>query len=223
MSTDKKPVAIYGSGMLGIQVYHVLKAYYAEQWDIVGFIDDTKPSGEVIVDGICTVGSLALIAASEGFNASNISIVMAIGYGHLDKKYDAFANAKALGYHFETVIHPHAFIEKSVTVGEGNIFLAGVVIDQHVEIGDINYFDIATKVGECSKIGDSNYLAAGATLAGFVQVGQSNFVGLDTTVVSFMKIGHRNFINAKTLITSDIDDDNKVIQVHQVRCMKVAR
>lgn len=221
--TDKKNILIYGSGMLGQQVYHLLKEYYCDKWHILGFIDDIKAPGEVVIDTLLTVGGLDQLRQSGTYGSQQVTLVMAIGYNRLDKKMQAYSNAKTYGYTFETVVHPKAFIEKSAHLGEGNIFLAGTVIDQHVVVGDINYFDISTTVGECSTIANANYIAAGATLAGFVQLGDSNFVGLDTTIVSYKKVGQRNFINAKSLVASDIDDDNQVIQVHQVRCMKLTR
>lgn len=219
-TTSKQKVVIYGSGMLGSQVFQLLKEYFHDKWEILGFVDDTRSSGAIIADGICTLGDIKTLAQSNEYNPSRCKLVMAIGYNRLDLKYQAYLNAKNLGYQFETVQHPNAFIEKSVTMGEGNIYLEGVIVDQFVKIGDINYFDISTTVGEKTKFKNGNYIAAGATIAGFDEIGDANFIGIDTTVISHKTIGDRNFINAKTLISSDIDSDNHVIQVHQVRCIK---
>lgn len=220
---NRKNILIYGSCRHGLQVYQVLKAYYLDSWNILGFIDDTKAVGEEVIDNLLTVGGIDQLHQSDAYGSQQISLVMAIGYDRLDKKLQAYLKAKTYGYTFENVKHPQAFIEKSVVFGEGNIFLAGAVIDQQVEIGSINYFDISTTIGECSRIADANYIAAGATLAGFIKAGDSNFIGLDTTIVSYKNIGNRNFINAKSFIAQDIDDDKHVTQVHQVRCMKLKR
>jgi len=212
---------IYGGGQLGRQIYSLLATHSAHKSQVLGFADDMQDKGVEVIAGVRTLGGLGDIVDESGTRPEEAMLVMGIGYSNMVARGMAYSRAKELGYAFGGFVHPAAYVEPDVQLGEGCIVLAGAVLDQHVTAGPINHFDISTTIGEYSIIDANNYIAAGATLAGSVMVGRNNFIGLDVTVVDDISIGNNNYINAKSLVYKNIDDDRRVVEIHQSRTIKM--
>ena len=215
-----KQVLIYGGGLLGRQVLYLVRTYYQDTLQVVGFIDDIRKQGELVTDDLTVKGSLADIADSPDYSPEKIYLILAIGYSDMNGRGNAFLRAKEKGYEFLNIIHPKACIEKNVRIAEGIIILAGVIIDQFVTLENANYLDIGTLIGENCQIGPNNYFSAGSTVGGSVTIGSDNFFGLNTTITTDVVIGSNNFVNAKTLVYKNIDDHNKVIELHETHLMR---
>lgn len=208
---------IYGGGLLGRQVYYIVKTYFQDQYNVVGFADDIRNINEIVVDNIPVIGSLNSLALSERYSPQDAKLIFAIGYSDMKARTNAYMNAKGLGYKIEALIHPKAMVEKNVKLGEGVIVQAGAIVDQFVSIDDGNYLDIGTLIGENCNIGMCNYFSAGTTIGGSVTIGRGNLLGLNTTVTTDIVIGDNNFINAKSLVYKDIDSNKQLVEIHESR------
>jgi len=213
---------IYGSGKLGEQVLHVVNNHFGSYLNVVGFVDDARPAGEDVVEGYQTLGNLDTVAGSHNLGPNRAVIVPAIGYSNLTARGRALDRAISLGYGMPTLVHPRAWVEPGVEVGDGTIVLAGVLLDQGVKVGDNCYLDQGVKVGENTVLGPNNYLAAGTAIGGGVTMGQNNFLGLNTTVTDGLTIGNANFINAKSLVYKDLDSHQHLVQFHEQTRMPLA-
>ncbi|UCG15672.1 MAG: hypothetical protein JSV19_10300 [Phycisphaerales bacterium] len=213
---------IYGAGLLGKQIHHLVSAHFSSDWKVLGFVDDDATKTQsTIADGLRNLGPLEAVSSDGAYAPQAVRLALAIGYSDMKARREAFRRAKAMGYRFETLVHPRAHVERDVHLGEGVIILAGAVVDQSVTVGDVNYLDIGTLVGEDSVLGANNYLSAGTTIGGGVTIGEDNFVGLGVTVVNDVSIGNNNFINAQTLVYKPLGDDRKLIELHDQR--KISR
>ena len=215
---------IYGAGLLGKQVHHLVASHFSSNGKVLGFVDDDAAKAQsTVVDGLRNLGPLEAVSTDGAYAPQAVRLVLAIGYSDMKARRQAFRRAKAMGYRFETLIHPGAHVERDVHLGEGVIILAGAVVDQSVTVGDGNYLDIGTLVGEDSVLGANNYLSAGATIGGGVTIGEDNFVGLGVTVVNNVSIGNNNFINAQTLVYRPLGDNRKLVEVHDQRSVSRSR
>jgi sugar O-acyltransferase (sialic acid O-acetyltransferase NeuD family) len=214
----KKKLLIYGAGKLGKQVHHLLTAHFAETFELAGFVDDCPDKkGTMGSGGLPVLGSLDEVADQSAFTPKQADMVIAVGYGDMQRRRRAYEKAKSSGYQLVSLVHPKAHLEPTVQLGEGTIVLAGVLLDQHVRIGPAVYLDIGVSVGEESVIACNNYVSAGTTIAGYVQIGENNFIGLDCTLVNEVVIGNGNYLNAKSLIHRNVTDSLQVIELHEQR------
>lgn len=214
-------VLIYGAGLLGKQVHYLASTYFKDRYAVLGFIDDEPAKKDApVVGGLKVLGSLAEVCERNEYSFEDVKLILAIGYAHMEQRHRAFRNAKALGYSFESIVHPRAHVEQNAALGEGVIVLAGAVVDQSVRICDISYIDIGVLIGEETIVGVNNYLAAGVTVGGSVRTGRHNFFGLNSTVVNDVTIGDNNFINAQTLIHRNVEDNQQVIELHEHRLIQ---
>jgi len=210
-------VLIYGGGMLGRQVTHLIKNHFGIAYDICGFVDDILPRGAEVVDGIETMGSLDDVSVQGAFVPGKMTLVFAIGYSDMRRRRQAFQNVKSKGYELVSLIHPNSSVETSADLGEGVIVLAGAIVDQFVVIGDVCYLHNGSIVGEHCKVGANNYFSAGTTLGGSVVVGEDNFFGINSTIVNDIAIGSNNFINAGSLIYKQLSNDLRIVEYREQR------
>jgi len=218
-----RDVLIYGGGMLGLQLAHLLRFHFVGSHRLLGFIDDVRPAAVEVWDGLHTVGSLEQALASESHRPGQVELVFGIGYSDMLARRRAFDRARSAGYGFVTLIHPRAHVEPTARLGEAVTILAGALVDQFVSIGDACYFDMGSKVSEDCRIGTNNYFTSGSTLAGHVKVGDDNFFGTNCTVTDRLKIGNHNFVNAATLVYRPVGDHTRVVEYREQRDVSMPR
>lgn len=213
----RKPVALYGAGHLGRQIYHHVKHHCADTAQVLGFIDDTKDAGHEVIDGQLTLGSLADALQNPALQPSAVHLVFAIGYTSMVQRRAALDRVLAAGYQLFTVVHPCAVIEPGAEVGAGCVVLAGAVIDQQVKVGAACFIDINVRLTAGTQVGCNNYFSSGTATGSRVQVGDDCFFGMDCTVTTDVKMGSHLFVNAKTLVPRDVGDNLKLVQLHKGR------
>lgn len=216
-SANFRDVLVYGGGMLGRQVSHLVSVHFGDAYRVRGFVDDAMPIGTTVVGDIKTVGSLGQCASHDEYSPAKMLLVFGIGYSNMAGRRTAFDNAKARGYEFLNLVHPRASVEPSARLGEGVVVLAGAIVDQYVTIGAASYLHIGSKFGEGCVIGANNYFSAGATFGGSVQVGDNNFFGINATIVNDIKIGSDNFVNADSLVYRDVADSLTIVEYREQR------
>ena len=210
-------ICIYGAGMLGKQVAHLIHYHLSDTYSIKGFIDDVLQPDTPVFNDFRVIGALSDVAKQSNYGPGKVRLVYGIGYSDMIARRRAFGSAKELGYQFETLIHPTASVEVSAQLGEGTVVLAGAVVDQHVSIGAISYLHNGSIIGENSVLGVNNYLSAGTTFGGSVQVGNDNFFGMNSIVVNDVIIGTNNFINSGSLIYKTLGDNLRIVEFREQR------
>ncbi len=213
-------VLVYGAGLLAGLVHHHVKAHLADRLTLLGFVDDAKPAGAVVVDDLKILGSLDAVNASDQHSPEKVGLVFAIGYSDMTARQGAFERAWRMGYRFEKVVHPAASIEPGVQLGEGVVVLQGAIVDQGSVIGHNTFLDAGTIVCDNCVIGSHNFIAAGTTIGGHTIIGDNNFIGLGTTIVDGVSVGNNNWINAQSLVHRRLGDDMRLIELHEQRLVE---
>lgn len=216
----KRPVLIYGAGALGRQVYRNLAAC-GGGIEVLGFLDDVKPAGTVVSDGLQTVGGLDAMLQKTNYAPGRIGLVPGIGYGNLPARRAAYERALAQGYKFIGFRHPQALIDPSALVDESTVVLAGAMVDIETRIGPFCYLDLGARVGEWSQLAANCHLSAGAAVGGSVKVGMDTFLGMDVTIVNDITIGSHVFINACTLVHQNIPDNSRMLEARKSRIVPI--
>ena len=206
-------VIIYGSGHLGIQVLHYIEHY--SDVNVLGFIDDTKSSGDLIIGELKCLGGFDDLVTGGHYPPEQVDIVFAIGYSNMLARKMALDRLLASDYSLFGLIHPRAIVEPGTTIGRGVIILGGAILDQRVSVGDGCYVDIGVRIGEDSIVAANNYLSSGSAIGGDVAIGESNFFGMDCTVTTGVSIGSNCFINAKTLVARNLGSDVQLVEIHK--------
>jgi acetyltransferase-like isoleucine patch superfamily enzyme len=214
---SRTKIAIYGAGHLGKQVFHHVHHHCADQVELLGFIDDTRAAGEIVVGEATTLGGLDQVKATQGFRPGEIQLVFAIGYGDMPARHAALDRVLDTGYELFSVVHPRAVIEPGTQLGAGCIVLQNAVLDQQVCVGAACFIDIGVRLTAGTVVGRNNYFSSGTSTGSRVVIGDDCFFGMDCTVTTEVRMGSRLFINAKTLVPRDVGDDIKLVEIHKSR------
>ncbi len=184
LTSEKIRLAIIGAGEMGLQAMHY--ASLTNNYDIIGFIDDTKcvadtVAGKPVLGGVAETVSLYEAGAFD-------AVFVAIGYKHLEFKKQLVATLSADRVPLATIVAPSVYIDPTASVGNNVMVYPGCVIDKNVRISDGVVLNIGCIVSHDTVVGQSCFLAPGTKVAGFSTIGQCCFLGIGTIVIDNVEI-----------------------------------
>jgi len=108
---------------------------------------------------------------------------------------------------WKKVIHPHAYVHPSVSIGEGTVVFAGAVIQPDAVIGRHCIINTGAVIDHDCVIGDFAHVGPGARLAGGVTAGEGAFLGIGTVAIVGVSIGKWSIVGAGGVVTENIPDN----------------
>lgn len=142
------------------------------------------------------------VALQQGF-FENLIPVLAIGDNELRMRIGNFlSNA---GIKLFTAIHAKSYIASKVSIGEGSVVFAGVVINPLVEIGQGVICNTNCIIEHESSIGEYSHICPGAVLTGNVKIGKRVFIGANAVVKQGLTIGDGAIIGAGSVVVKNVD------------------
>jgi sugar O-acyltransferase (sialic acid O-acetyltransferase NeuD family) len=165
----------------------------------VGYLDDNNDLHNKTLLGLPVFGDLASLS-----QVPHDSVVITIGNNRIRKRL--YEQLQQQGEQFTTVIHPSAIIPPDVSIGEGTIICAGVVINTGTGIGSNVILSISCAISHHNQIGNCTHIAPGVKLCGNVTIGEGTLVGAGTVAIPSRRIGAWSTIGAGAVVTNDIPD-----------------
>lgn len=206
-------VVIVGGGGLALMLIDAIEC--DREYNIVGILDDYAEKGSLVY-GYTVLGKIdeelpKLYA--EGLKLA----VNAIG-GMVNSQEDPLFTARvkiadtirSYGFIIPNIIHPKAIIERTASLGDGNIVLAGANIGSKVIIEDDCYINTNSMVSHECHIGRGVRIAPGAVLAGRIKVGENSLIGMGVTIYMNAKVGKNAIIYNGVHVYKSVPN-NKII------------
>ncbi len=163
----------------------------------LGFLDDHATLREV--NGIPILGTLA---ARAQYRAAQY--IVAFGSRYQTARRDVFAQWRAEGLRFFTVIAPQAYVDRDAEIGAGVFIAAQCAVLPNARIGDNCNLCVACTVDHDAVLEKGVYLAPGVNLAGAVVVEEGAFIGTNATVVPGVRIGAWATVGAGAVVLHDV-------------------
>lgn len=135
--------------------------------------------------------------------------ILAIG----DNKTRSSLAKRFRKFNWLTVVHPHAFIHSSVSIGKGTVVFAGAVIQPDAVIGDHCIVNTNAAVDHDCVVGDYAHLGPGSCLAGDVTVREGAFLATGGVAIIGTNIGKWSVVGAGGVVTKDIPDNVTAVGV----------
>ena len=165
-------------------------------------------------------GSKIVGPISELNNSPTEKAIMAIG----NNKTRSTLVSRFKRFHWMSLVHPHSYVQNSVSIGEGTVIFAGTVIQSDVVIGKHCIINSGSTVDHDCVIGDYAHIGPGSSLAGGVLVMEGAFLGIGIAAIVGKSVGKWSVVGAGGVITEDIPDyvialgvPAKVVKYHDVR------
>lgn len=108
------------------------------------------------------------------------------------------------GYHFASVISPHAIVSSHLELGEGVQIMAGAIVQTQAKIGENSLINTGAIVEHDCIIGAHNHIAPGATLSGGVVTEGKVHIGTGASVIQGIHIAQEAIVGAGTTIARDV-------------------
>ena len=168
--------------------------------NIVFFDDDTSISE---CNGYPVIGTTDDVDNTEG------EVIVAIGNSDTRKRiYQRISRER-----WATLVHPSAVIARDVTIGDGTVVMAGVVINACSTIGEGCIVNTSSSVDHDCVVGDYVHIAVGSHLCGTVKVGNKTWIGAGAVVSNNISICDECIIGAGTVVVHNINDAGTYIGV----------
>lgn len=124
----------------------------------------------------------------------NINEFVVIGAGYPELREKIYKELKERNVKMFNLIAPYVYINPTVEMGEGNVFVAPFTPGPNVKIGNGNVFNGDVVVGHDAQIGDFNFFGGKSQILGSVKIGNSNKIGTASVFLPKSKIGNYNQI-----------------------------
>ncbi len=198
-----KNILIYGASGHSKMIVDIIQKNNV--YRLKGFIDSYKPVNEVVY-GYNIISDLdQLPRVIEELNIEGI----VIGIGENSTRLEAYGKIMKIAPNlkFVPIIHPNATIAGDVSIKEGSVIMANVVINANAKVGRFCILNTASTFGHDSEMADFSSLASGVTVAGTVQVGFCSAICLGATIIQNLTIGDNTVIGAGSLVLKSIGDN----------------
>lgn len=204
--SDPHTIIIYGSGGHGKTLLDLLRQI--DKFHILGFVDDSRQKGEMIMDVPVLGGSQVLPElAAQGI----CQAVNAVGgIGNIQNRIQVFKRLTQAGFSFPTLVHPTAFVEPSARLSPGVQVFAHAYVGTQAIVGMGVIINTGAIISHDCQIADYANISPGALLAGEVTVGEATLVGMGVTVNLQVKIGKFSRIGNSAVVKKDVPDSGIV-------------
>jgi UDP-perosamine 4-acetyltransferase len=170
--------------------------------EIVGIIDQKYGEGFSSQVDVTVLGNDDAVLK---YDPIEIRLVNAVGsISSTLKRKMIFEKFQAMGYRFQTVIHPSAVIASDVQLEEGVQVLAGAVIQTGSRIGANTIVNTKASVDHDCLVGRHVHLAPGVTLSGGVAIGDEVHMGTGSVVIQNIRVTGPGLVRAGSVVIQDL-------------------
>lgn len=203
-----KDIIIVGPGGHGQVVTDVIRL--TAQYRIRGYIDTINPerSGEAY-QGSTVLGGEEVLPRlrKDGVNYAHVAIGDNVARARLG------GLLSQLGFVLDPLIHPSAIIGTAVSIGEGTVAFAGVIVNAATRIGSHVILNTRATIEHDCVIGDAVHVGPGVTIGGGVTVGDGCLIGVGASIKPGVKIGRNAVVGVGAAVVADVPDGATVVGV----------
>lgn len=175
----------------------VIDAWQAGGGSVAGIWDDNPASAGARLIGVPVLGSREMIDATD-------PLPVAPAIGNNRARFDLIEWLLARGVPLQTVVHPHAVVARSASLGAGVFLAAGAIVNPDAMLGDGVIVNTGASVDHDCRIGPSVHIGPGARLCGNVTIGARTLIGVGAAIIPGIRIGDDAVIGAGTTIVRDV-------------------
>lgn len=158
---------------------------------------DYVSAGLLILNSCCSEEILSLI---EEFKNKDYEYIIAIGNNLIRRKL----TKKYSKLNYYTAIHPTAVIGNMITIEEGTVVMANVVINPYSKIGKHCILNTSCVIEDDNTIDNYVHISPNATLCGNVFINKYSWIG--AVVIQNKNIGKKVIVEAGTIVIRNVEN-----------------
>lgn len=198
-----KNIVIIGVGGFGREIKMLIDQINEQKlcFSILGFYDDAANLKD-FYNGIPYLGSINDLNQV----VQETCVAIALGDPQTKKKIKERLDNKKLS--FPTLIHPTVLIGKdAVTIGDGSIICAGVIITCNIEIGNFVTLNLSCTVGHDTIIKNYASFMPSVNISGDVIIHESVYVGTGAKIINQLEIGQNTIVGAGAVVSKTLPEN----------------
>jgi len=192
MDKLNKKLVLIGAGGHAKVCFNI--AQKMNQWDEIIVLDDNPNNNYFEISG-------SLKEVSKYTKDSDFFVAI----GDNENRMSITRKLNELNASIIKLIHPKATIASNVTIEEGSVIMAGVVINSATNIEKGCIINTASSVDHDNKIGKFVHVSPGTHLAGSVTIGNNTWIGIGSNIINDIQIGSNIIIGAGSIVINDIE------------------
>ena len=196
MSTQLETIFIFGASGHAKVVIDLVER--EGRYAIGGLFDDNQTLWGREVFGYKVLGGIAALADDGSV------LLIAIGNNVIRHKLSIVLRQR--GFAFGRAIYPSAAVSRGVTIGQGSVVMAGVVINADTNIGEHVIINTSASVDHDCVVGETAHIAPGVHLCGGVRIGERTLAGAGSTVIPNIRVGCDVVIGAGATVVENVPD-----------------
>jgi sugar O-acyltransferase (sialic acid O-acetyltransferase NeuD family) len=194
-------ILIFGAGGLAAEIFELIAAIgdAGEDMRCEGFVVDPefRSTSELYGRPVLTL--------EEGL-AREGEWVLALGNSALRLKAERRLTELRPNLIFSTLVHPGAWIGRSVRLGPGSIVLGPASVTARVEIGAQVLVNPGCTIAHDCRVDAFASLSPGVSLAGGVIVAEGAFIGTGAVVIPLKRVGAWSTVAAGAVVVQNVSD-----------------
>jgi sugar O-acyltransferase (sialic acid O-acetyltransferase NeuD family) len=191
-------IVIIGAGGHGQVVADILRESAAAGFSAraVGYVDDRRAVDGTELVGVCVLGCISALS-----RIPHEGVIVAVGDNQTRARlWRAVGPAET----FVTAKHPRAIVSRDVTIGDGSMLCAGVIVNTGATIGHGVILNTGCTVDHHTTIGNFVHIAPGVHMGGEVQIGDGALVGIGAVILPQISVGAGSIVGAGAVVTRDV-------------------
>jgi sugar O-acyltransferase (sialic acid O-acetyltransferase NeuD family) len=177
-----------------------------DQYDVIGFIDDTQEKQGQSVLGLEVFSRDVL----EQYHEVKVLAVPGSPSSYLKRKM-IIAGLQLVESRFATIIHPAARVSSLSHIGYNVLIMAGVVITSNAVLGNHLCILPNTVIHHDVHIGDYTLMGSNIVIAGATRIGRNCYVGSGSNIMNGIEIGDYALIGMGTNVIRNLPANKKVV------------
>lgn len=202
-----KDIIVYGSGGMAREVVELIEDINraTPEWNILGYIDDTKGESDELVHGYRILGT------SGWLENVKHPVYTVLAVSNPEAKEIIYQKIRHYPLLFPILIHPSARVAQSAVIGEGSVIGIDCIVSVNVHIGRHVFLNMRTVVGHDAVIRDFSSCLVNCIVAGNVTVGEKTLIGSGSIIMEKRDIGNHVRIGMGSIVSFDVEDHHVVM------------
>jgi sugar O-acyltransferase (sialic acid O-acetyltransferase NeuD family) len=180
-----KRLVLIGGGNVGLQALDIL--LHDPRARVIGFMDDNPQAADRDFWGVPYLGPVSRLTELHALGAFDEAVIT---FGlNLSLRLSLFALCEAAGIRLANAVDPSCRLNRSASLGQGNILCSFVHLGVFATLGNNNFVAAHSSIDHHNSIGSHNLFGPGCLLSGNVTVGDRCIFGSGVIVQPGIVIG----------------------------------
>jgi sugar O-acyltransferase (sialic acid O-acetyltransferase NeuD family) len=197
-------IVIFGSGGHAKVIVDIIEKQ--AKFNIAGFIDESHEKNKIIM-GYKVIGNESSLKDIV-FNYEIYGGIIGIGDNSIRAKNRDKITKIIPNFKFVNCIHPKSTLGKDATLGDGNVVMAGAIINSSSRIKNHCILNTNSSLDHDCLMLDFSSIAPNATVGGNVKIGDHSAIGIGANILNGLNIGNNCIIGGGSLVCHDTNKNS---------------